>query len=106
MPTTHIHEILVDRVELARRLGVSRATVERWSRARYIPSYTFGHRCVRYDIQEVKSALLKFQRPALRRLPRGNYQPRRKPTTTRFEAQQMELRFAPEDPSQLMLPLG
>ena len=78
-------------------------TVERWSRQRIIPSYTFGARCIRYDAAEVRQALRKFEKPALRRLPRGNYKPRPRAPETRYEAQQLELRVAPEDPSQLAL---
>jgi len=86
-------------------LGVSRKTVERWTYQRIIPSYSFSPRCLRFDPSEVRQALRKFERPALRRLPRGNYRPKPRAPTARYEAQQMEMRFAPEDPSQLILSL-
>ena len=103
--SSNVYENLISGEVLSRRLGVSLKTVERWSRARVIPSYRFGERCVRYDPSEVRHALRKFEHPALRRLPRGIYQPKRRPPKGRFEAQQMELPFKAEDPGQLQLGL-
>jgi excisionase family DNA binding protein len=100
-----VYENLVSGDLLALRLGVSAKTVERWTRARVIPCYRFGKRCVRYDSSEVRHALRKFEQPALRRLPRGNYQSRRRPPKVRFEAQQLELPFQAEDQDQLQLGL-
>ena len=101
----NVYENLVSGDELARRLGVSRKSVERWTYQRIIPSYAFGPRCLRFDPGEVRQALRKFERPALRRLPRGNYRPKPRAPAARYEAHQMELRLAPEDPTQLALPL-
>ncbi len=98
-----VYENLVSGDVLAIRLGVSAKTVERWTHARIIPCFRFGERCVRYDTSEVRHALRKFEHPALRRLPRGNYQPKRRPPKGRFEAQQLELPFKAEDPGQLQL---
>lgn len=97
------YEVLIDGAEVARRLGVSRKTVERWVQTKIVPSYRFGHRCVRFDFGEVRSALSRFERLAFRRLPRGRYQPRRK--NRRFEAVQLELEFPRTDLNQLLLTL-
>jgi hypothetical protein len=99
-----VYENLIAGDELARRLGVSLKTVERWSGQRIIPSYRFTTRCVRFDPGEVRAALRKFEKPALRRLPRGNYRSKPRAPVARYEAQQTELRFVPDDPSQLSFP--
>jgi Helix-turn-helix domain len=101
-----MYENLIPGDELARRLGVSKKTVERWTYRRIIPSYNFSPRCLRFDPGEVRQALRKFERPALRRLSRGTYRPKPRAPVARYEAQQMEMRFAPEDSSQLILPLA
>jgi excisionase family DNA binding protein len=101
-----VFENLVSGPELALRLGVSLKTIERWVRQRIVPNYRLGRRCVRFDTAEVREALAKFQRPALRRLPtRGIYRPKPRVLTSRHEAQQLDLRFT-EDPCQLGLPLA
>ena len=105
MPAT-VYENLVSGDVLALRFGVSAKTVERWTGARVIPCYRFGERCIRYDSSEVRHALRKFEHSALRRLPRGNYQLRRRPPKVRFEAKQIELPFVTEDPDQLQLGLN
>jgi excisionase family DNA binding protein len=101
-----IYECLITGEELSRRLNVSLATVERWVSQRFIPSYAFGKRCVRFDASEVRTALRKFERPALRRLPRGNYRAKARPPITRHEAEQLEFKFVPEDPAQLVMDLA
>ncbi len=102
-PTSY--EVLIPIEEMARRLGVSVATVERWTARRIIPCYRLGQRCLRFDYGEVRAALAKFGRPALRRLERGTYKPRRKQPRARFEAVQIELCFKRDDPAQILLPL-
>lgn len=95
-------EILIDGDELARRLGVSRPTVDRWVSKRIIPAYRFGNRCTRFDGNEVRAALKKFERPAFRRLARGMYKPKAS-KLIRFEAEQLEFLFFQDDPAQLLL---
>jgi excisionase family DNA binding protein len=103
MPSAY--ENLVSGDEMARRLGVSLKTIERWVGERIIPNYRLGRRCVRFDVALVREALRKFERPALRRLPaRGVYRLKPRAPVARYEAEQTELRFTPEDPLQLALP--
>jgi excisionase family DNA binding protein len=99
-----IYETLLDGNTLAGRLSVSRATIDRWVSRRIIPCYAMGNRCIRFDFQEVRQALTKFGRPALRRLPRGNYCRRRR-IRSRFEAVQMELTLC-DNPDQLLLSIA
>jgi hypothetical protein len=96
---------LIDSEELRFRLSVSQATIERWTASKIIPSYKFGSRCVRYDYTEVRSALSKFEIPAYRRLPRGPFAHRRKPSREVVRWVQAEFALTWEDPSQLLLPL-
>jgi excisionase family DNA binding protein len=99
------YEVLIPIEETARRLGVSVATLERWTARRIVPCYRLGQRCLRFDYGEVRAALTKFGRPALRRLERGPYKPRRNSTRTKFYAVQTELCFQRDDPAQILLPL-
>jgi excisionase family DNA binding protein len=93
---------LLTGTQLGQSLGVSQATIDRWVSGRIIPCYKFGARCVRFDYQEVREALSKFGNPARRRLPRGTYRPKGRP---KFRAEQLNLPFQWEDPSQLLLGL-
>ena len=48
---------LVDADELARLLGVTKATVLTWRRRKWIPSRTMGQRCIRFVPDEVLAAM-------------------------------------------------
>jgi excisionase family DNA binding protein len=97
-----LYEPLITKEELARRMSVSISCVDRWIRARRIPLYELGARCVRFDYSEVRAALAKFERAALRRFPRDTYKPRRRLKV--YRAEQLALPFGPEDPAQGCFP--
>jgi excisionase family DNA binding protein len=76
-------EPLIDRDELARRLGVTPSCIRKWQEKRSIPFYKFGRRCVRFDYREVLTVLSKYRQTNHRRIrPRrfrsGNAPPRMK----------------------------
>lgn len=97
---------LINSEELRSKLGVSQATIERWTAAKIIPCYKFGSRCVRYDYTEVRRSLSKFEIPAYRRLPRGPFAHRRQPNSRAVSWFQSELALSWDHPAQLLLPLS
>jgi Helix-turn-helix domain len=95
-----ILEPLIERNELARRLGVSPSCIRKWQRLRRIPSYKFGRRCVRYDHREVVATLEKFKAPAFQRFKRQRPRvPFQEPART------VQAEFSFRDPRQLDLAL-
>ena len=95
-------ECLITKDELARRTHVSISCVDRWMKARRIPVYLLGPKCVRFDYQEVRTALAKFEQPAFRRFPRQVYRTKKRPPQRR--PRQLLLPLALEDPRQLRFP--
>ena len=97
-PMDGLYEPLISKPELARRLDVSISCIDRWLRARRIPVYDLGSRCVRFDFAEVRASLGKFERSALKRFPRQTYRPRRRFRHQRLK--QLMLPIQPDDPAQ------
>ena len=56
---------LLTAAELAEALKVGRRTVGAWTASRKIPAFRLGRRCVRYDLERVRAALLKFEQEAV-----------------------------------------
>lgn len=52
---------LIKKDELATALSVSPRTVEGWVKAKRVPVYKLGRRCVRFNLTEVITALKKFR---------------------------------------------
>jgi predicted DNA-binding transcriptional regulator AlpA len=95
-------ECLITKAELARRTQVSISCVDRWMKTRRIPVYLLGAKCVRFDYQEVRAALSKFEQPAFRRFPRQVYRCRKRLGARRLK--QLLLPLLVEDPRQLRFP--
>ena len=51
---------LPDKYDLARRFRVTARTVNRWTKARLIPSIQFGPKCVRYKWADVERAIRRL----------------------------------------------
>ena len=68
MPESIFLEPLIDREELARRLGVTCSCVRKWQEIRAIPFYKLGRRCVRFDFREVLAVLSKNKTTNSRRV--------------------------------------
>jgi len=104
MAESIVIEPLIDRVELARRLGVTCSCVRKWQEIRAIPAYKLGRRCVRFDFREVLAILSKHKTTSSRRVkPRrlrlGTAPPRWKQAEFAFgDAHQPEL-FVLDPPS-------
>jgi predicted DNA-binding transcriptional regulator AlpA len=102
MASMPLYEPLISKPELARRLDISISCIDRWIKARRIPVYNLGDKCIRFDFVEVRTALAKFERPALRRFARSTYRPRRRFRHQRL--QQLMLPIQPDDPAQGLFP--
>jgi len=104
MPESTLLEPLIDREELARRLGVTGSCVRKWQEIRAIPFYKLGRRCVRFDFREVLAVLSKHKRTNSRhvkprRLRTGPAPPRWKQAEFTFwDVNQPEL-FSLDPPS-------
>ena len=48
---------VVDKLALAEHIHVSPRTIEKWTQERKIPFIRLGHRCVRYDLDEIEALL-------------------------------------------------
>jgi hypothetical protein len=55
---------LITRRDLARRFSVSERTVFNWQRNKLIPSIAIGARTVRFDLADVRAALVRNHRVA------------------------------------------
>lgn len=49
---------LLTKEQLAEHLGVHTSTIERWRHEGRIPFYRVGYRYIRYDLDEVRSAII------------------------------------------------
>lgn len=77
MPSSPPFHCLIDKEEVARRLGVTPSAINKWMADRRISYYRLGHRCVRFAWDEVLADLgRKYRHQALRRFQR---RPRAKP---------------------------
>ena len=52
---------ILNKVELAAELGMTKRGVEELMRTRKIPFFALGHRTVRFDWEKVQQALLRFE---------------------------------------------
>ncbi len=65
METHQAKSTLLTAAELAKALKVGRRTIGAWTAARKIPALRLGKRCLRYDLERVRAALLKFEQEAV-----------------------------------------
>jgi transcriptional regulator with XRE-family HTH domain len=58
---------IVTRRDVARRFSVSERTIANWQRGKLIPFIAIGARTIRFDLEDVRAALVRNHPPATRR---------------------------------------
>ena len=59
------HTHYLSKIELAEKLGMKKRGIEELMRRRKIPFLALGHRTVRFDWEQVRKALARFEMKAV-----------------------------------------